>query len=1159
MGGPNASQCSFFFYIIIIIKNSDLSVLYMCKLECQIWNMQRKNRCVFLLKEMRTILWFWVMLVLASECYGCLEQERTALLQFKDSINHPRGDSLLTWEEALVGEASTDCCQWERVKCNNVTERVIQLSLSELRDWDSGDWYLNASKFLPFKELESLDLSYNSLVGWLPNEGFEKLTSLNKLEILNLSGSHFNNSILLNLGGLTSLKTLRLSDNQLYGKVHIDQFRNLTNLQELDMGYNRIDGFITHSGFERLSSVLAKLEVLTLDDNSLDNSILPFLGGLSSLKTLSLSFNHLNGSINTGGFERLSSVLAKLEVLTLDGNVLDNSILPFLGGLSSLKTLSLRFNFLNGSINTGEFHNMSSLEELDLSYNFINNIKGSDGLKHLKALHLDYSSIDNNFLYNVGVMSSLRVLSLRNSGLNGSLPEQGWCELSNLQELDLSDNNLKGMIPSCLGNLTSIQLLDISNNQLSGNLALSPLSHLTTLEELYLFKNSFEIPIPFVSFFNHSKLKVLVGESKDFIDQIEFQTMIPRFQLKAFVLMKSWSKKLTMKLPYFLSYQYDLRLVFLSQYNLVGTFPVWLLENNTRLEVLHLQNNFLTGPFMMPSHPNPHVIQIDISYNHFDGQVPTNISLIFPNLEFLNLSSNLFQGQIPPSLGNLHSLRILDLSNNNFSGHVPEHLAIGGSSLLSLALSNNNLYGQISPSLANLTNLEFLYLDNNQFEGKLPNSLSTLPLSLLDVSNNHISGQLPKWMGNMSNLDAIIMVSNHFEGHIPVEFCKLQYLQILDLSDNNLSGFVPSCFNSSFLRHVHLNRNNFSGPMTHLFSNCSSLVTMDLGKNKFTGTIPGWIGNFSELGILILKFNHFEGEIPSQICQLKKLSILDLSENNFYGLVPPCFSDIPFKPSSLISYLDGGLFGLYDYVVSMYWREKYISEVEDSKTKTGTNQVEFMTKHGYYAYKGLILNYMSGIDLSCNHLTGEIPPGIGNLGKLLALNFSHNNLTGSIPATFSQLKQIESLDLSYNSLNGRIPPQLIELHSLAVFSVAHNNLSGSTPEYKPQFSTFNESSYEGNPLLCGPPLNNSCIQTQPTSTMQQDKDKEGDDGGFMDMESFYVSFIVSYVIVVLVIVAVLIINPHWRRVWFRFIEVCMISCYYFVLDSFRKILNKRSV
>ncbi|XP_057500656.1 cuscuta receptor 1-like [Actinidia eriantha] len=1115
--------------------------------------MQRKKRCVFLFKEMRMIMWLWVMLILASECYGCLEQERTALLQLKDSINHPHSNSLPTWEEALVGEATTDCCQWKRVKCNNATGRVIQLSLNSI--FDLGDAYMNASMFLPFEELEGLDLSGNSLVGCLQNEGFEKLASLNKLQILDLSENQFNNSILLNLGGLTSLKTLRLRGNQLYEKIHIEEFRNLTNLQELDMSENSIDGFITHSGFERLSSMLAKLEVLNLDYNLLDESILPFLGVLSSLKTLSLQSNLLSGSINIGGFKKLAS-LNKLEFLDLSFNQFNNRILENLSVLTSLKTLRLRSNQLYGKIYSEEFHNMSNLEELDLSGNWINNIKGSNGLKHLKVLSLDDSSIDNSFLYNVGAMSSLKILSLRKSGLNGSLPEQGWCELVNLQELDLSENDIKGMIPSCLKNLTSIQLLDLSYNQLSGNLDLSPLSHLTTLEELYLFHNHFEIPIPFVSFFNHSKLKVLVGDSNNFIDQIEFQTRIPRFQLEVFILSKSWSKKPVAKLPYFLSYQYDLRAIFLSHSNLMGTFPVWLLENNTRLEVLSLKNNSLTGHFMTPSHPNLHTAEIDISYNRFDGQVPTNIGLIFPNLKMLDLSSNLFWGQIPPALGDLHSLQILDLSNNSFSGHVPEHLAIGCSSLWSLALSNNNLSRQISPSLSNLTHLQYLYLDNNQFEGKLPNSLSTLRLNILDVSNNHLSGKLPSWMGNMSLLDAIIMFSNHFEGPIPIEFCKLDYLVLLDLSDNNLSGFLPSCFNSSTLEHVHLNQNNLRGPWTHVFDNCSSLVTIDLGENKFTGTIPSWIGNLYGLSILILKFNHFEGEIPIQICQLKELSILDLSKNNFSGLIPPCFNDIPFKPSDR-KFLEQGVgFHPYSFVDQMYWREEFHFDVEEARPYlTVTNQVDFATKHGYYAYRGLILVYMSGIDLSCNHLTGDIPPGMGNLSELHSLNLSHNNLIGSIPATFSQLKQIESLDLSYNYLNGRIPPQLIELHSLAVFSVAYNNLSGTTPEQKAQFSTFGESSYEGNRFLYGPPLNNSFTETRPTSTMQKDKDEEGDDGSFMDMESFYVSFVVSYIIVLLSIVAVLIINPHWRYIWFQFIT----SCYYFVFDSFRKILNIRSV
>lgn len=54
-------------------------------------------------------------------------------------------------------------------------------------------------------------------------------------------------------------------------------------------------------------------------------------------------------------------------------------------------------------------------------------LSGLEGLKNLEYLYLDYSSIDSSFLYNVGVMSSLRVLSLRSAVHNASLPDRGIC------------------------------------------------------------------------------------------------------------------------------------------------------------------------------------------------------------------------------------------------------------------------------------------------------------------------------------------------------------------------------------------------------------------------------------------------------------------------------------------------------------------------------------------------------------------------------------------------------------------------------------------------------------------------------------------------------------------------------------------------------------
>jgi hypothetical protein len=97
---------------------------------------------------------------------GCLEEERVALLHLKDSLNYPNGTSL-----PFGIKADAHCCDWEGIVCNSSTGRVTELYLLSVRNEELGDWYLNASLFLPFQQLNILDLYGNRIAGWVEKKG----------------------------------------------------------------------------------------------------------------------------------------------------------------------------------------------------------------------------------------------------------------------------------------------------------------------------------------------------------------------------------------------------------------------------------------------------------------------------------------------------------------------------------------------------------------------------------------------------------------------------------------------------------------------------------------------------------------------------------------------------------------------------------------------------------------------------------------------------------------------------------------------------------------------------------------------------------------------------------------------------------------------------
>ncbi|KAL1150400.1 hypothetical protein V6Z11_A10G257000 [Gossypium hirsutum] len=872
------------------------------------------------------------------------------------------------------------------------------------------------------------------------------------------------------------------------------------NLEELDLGGNRLkNNDLTY--IKGLS-----IKSLNIGGNLLQGSInIGVLNNLTNLKKLDMSYNEIESLQYFNDGERQLKLI-NLEKLDLSYNLFNNTLLARLGGLSNLKSLNVGNNLIKGSINI--------IEELD-------------GLINLEELMLDGSHLNNNILQSIGVLNSLKALSLHDC----TYPRR-------LKVLDISENALEGELPSCLANLSSLYHLDISGNQFIGNGASIALANLTLLRFVSLSRNLFEVPYFFMSFANHSHLKILSSNQNKLVKEPTIPTWVPKFQILVFHLSNCTTKELHNEVPNFLYYQYDLRVIDLSYNNFGGKAPLWLLENNTRTEAFLMKgNSFINRDLQFHSRPNSYMSVVDLSENKIQGQIPTNICSIFPQLLGLNLSKNILEGNIPPCLGSLDFDFYLDLSHNQLSGGIPEKLA-KCDELVFLGLSNNRLSGKISPTIFSLQKLNFLYLDGNNFDGRLPSIDITIvrlsPLMVMDLSNNSLSGELPRWMSNLSKL-----------GFLPYRWPH--YMAI------------PFCSGAQSIKHLHLNRNRLSGTLGNAFFNCSSLVTLDVSENQLTGEIPNWVGTLSALRVLHLKANFFTGEIPIELCKLSSLSIIVLSQNNLSGPIPFCLSNLTLEPndekSSTRAYLA---------ITSEFIRGDYREQTEFEMSTFGgldevfvplfienpiDEKVDYTTKRASYIYKGNILKYMSGIDLSCNRLTGEIPIEIGNLSEIRSLNLSHNNLAGNIPSTFSRLNKIESLDLSHNNLSGIIPIELLELYTLEVFNVSYNNLSGSIPSQKSQFATFDGSSYMANPFLCGPPLPKDCNEPNSPSTTAPNASNDEEESGLMDKYVFQVTFFVSYIIVLLVIVAILYINPYWRQAWFYFVEHYIKTCRYFIEDN----------
>ncbi|XP_019430937.1 PREDICTED: probable inactive receptor kinase At5g58300 isoform X2 [Lupinus angustifolius] len=146
------------------------------------------------------------------------------------------------------------------------------------------------------------------------------------------------------------------------------------------------------------------------------------------------------------------------------------------------------------------------------------------------------------------------------------------------------------------------------------------------------------------------------------------------------------------------------------------------------------------------------------------------------------------------------------------------------------------------------------------------------------------------------------------------------------------------------------------------------------------------------------------------------------------------------------------------------------------------------------------LDALRVLSLHSNGLRGKIPSNILSIHSLQVAHLQHNNFSGLIPSSVSP--KLIALDISFNSFSGIIPPALQNLRRLTwlylqnnsisgpisdfnlprlkYLNLSYNNLNGSIPI---SIKTFPYTSFVGNSLLCGPPLNH-CSLISPSPDYQ---------------------------------------------------------------------------
>uniref|UniRef100_A0ACD5UJB6 Uncharacterized protein n=1 Tax=Avena sativa TaxID=4498 RepID=A0ACD5UJB6_AVESA len=864
------------------------------------------------------------------------------------------------------------------------------------------------------------------------------------------------------------------------------------------------------------------------------------MGSLNNLRYLNLSSASFSGAIPS----QLGN-LSKLQYLDVSKNqfflashdyigTLQAVDLAWLPRMSSLSYLDMSWVDLSSVRNW--FHTvnmMPSLMVLRLSSCGLNTSTKSAGsifrsmsnLTHLEVLDLSINSFTTSlkhaWFWN---LTGLKELHLSNCGWNESIPDE-LRDMKYLQVIDLSENDLEGLLPNNLQDLCNLKVLMLSSNNINASITefigRLPRCSWNTLQELYIGNTH------------------MIGNLPVWIGNMTNLSVI-----------SAWGNMLSGSLPVGVGALGNLKTLVLSFNNFNGVLLKEHFASLGNLEYLDLSyNNFNGVHFKNHSASLGNLKLLDLSNNKLNSVLTEEDFAGLVNLEYLDLSYNslkleINQKWVPPFRLQVAGFRschlgphfpqwlkwqtdidILVLGDANLDDIIPDWFWATFSRASFLHASGNKLHGSLPDSLQHMA-ADHIYFGSNMFTGQVP--LLPINISRLNLSSNCFSGSLPSDL-NAPLLEELLLANNQISGTIPSSLCQLTSLKRLDLSGNKLTGDVMQCdkdsgadqFGSS-MYSVALNNNNLSGEFPNFLQSASELKFLDLSYNMFSGRLPKWLSaKMPHLQILRLRSNMFSGHIPVNLTSIDSLHYLDISGNNISGSIPWSLSNLKAMTTAVSQ-------GAEDY------------NFEES--------IPVITKDQKRDYNFEIYKLLVNFDLSSNSLTGKIPEEITLLIGITNLNLSSNQFRGTIPDHIGDLKNMESLDLSYNEFSGAIPSSLSALTSLSHLNLSYNNLSGAIPS-GPQLQTLDNQMYAyiGNPGLCGPPLSRNCSTNDAHKSSVED---------IKHMSSVYLATGLGFLVGLWTVFCTMLLKRTWRAAYFQFIDMLYDKVYVEVAVRWARRLEK---